>query len=265
LRMIVTLLSDFGTRDYFVAAMKGAILSLNPQVQLVDISHEIRPHDVEEGAYMLLTAYDSFPSGTVHLAVVDPGVGSARRGLILKTQKHMFVGPDNGLLSRAVAKSQAVAAYQLEFGGALPKPVSNTFHGRDLFAPAAALLSLGTRAEELGTKTESWITLLSTQPTLLDESTLQGQILHIDSFGNCVTSFARGELEQRLAQAPFTLTAHQQRIVLIKNSYAERGTPEPCFVIWGSAGLLEISAYRESAAKLLGLARGDKVQLQFQG
>src|SRR5215213_10783714 len=148
--MIVTLLTDFGTRDYFVGALKGALLSVNPEARVVDITHEVAPHDVEEAAFTLLAAFETFPAGTVHVAVVDPGVGSARRAIAVEGRGHTFVGPDNGLFGHVYERVGPSRVFQLTNANFFRREVSKTFHGRDIFAPAAGALSRGVRAEELG-------------------------------------------------------------------------------------------------------------------
>lgn len=257
--MILTLLTDFGTADYFVAAMKGVILSRDERIRLVDLSHEIPPHDIRAAAFLLRSAYREFPPATVHLAVVDPGVGSQRLPIAVRTRGHYFVGPDNGIFgflfdAEAGAVARRIAAPEL-----MKLPVSDTFHGRDLFAPAAAALVTGFPFEEVGE--------VVTKPVRLEGFTCQygptvcqGQIIHIDRFGNCITNFDR----ERLG-APgerIVLHAGQQTIDRVRTNY-QSAAGEP-FLIWGSAGLLEISVNQGSAADLLQLTPGDPVRLNLR-
>src|SRR5512137_319006 len=158
-RPIITLLTDFGTRDQYVASMKGVILGINPQCSLVDITHEVRPQDIEEGAFILANAFSSFPKGTIHVAVVDPGVGGPRKPVLLVTRNCFFLGPDNGLLSLAAQADTVKQAIELTNPKFFLPRISATFHGRDIFAPVAAHLSLGTRPAVLGPTLDSWVTL----------------------------------------------------------------------------------------------------------
>ncbi len=157
--MIVTLLTDFGTADYFVGAMKGAVLSVNPSAQVVDITHEVPAFDVEAGAFALRAAFEAFPKGTVHVAVVDPGVGSPRRPLVVAAGRHFFVGPDNGLFGHVYERVRPFRVFHLTNASYFRREVSPTFHGRDIFAPVAGALSRGVRAEELGPEVFDFVRL----------------------------------------------------------------------------------------------------------
>jgi S-adenosyl-L-methionine hydrolase (adenosine-forming) len=258
--MIVTLLTDFGLDDYYVAAMKGVILSRCSQVHLVDISHGIAPHNVLSAAYVSLGAYHQFPAGTVHLAVVDPGVGSSRRGLILRTDRYLFVGPDNGLFS--LVTPELAEAFEIQPSAYLPATVSNTFHGRDIFAPVAAALAVGAKPEELGSPIcdPKRFAALSQ----VTGATIKSQIIHLDRFGNAVTGIERGQLSAELVPGSFAIQIGDAAIHEQKRSYAEApvvsGKP---FVIWGSLNFLEISVTNDSAATLLGLYCGQELTLEL--
>jgi hypothetical protein len=256
--LIITLLTDFGTADYYVAAMKGAILSRAPFTQLVDISHEISPQNVLSAAYVFFGAYQVFPAGTIHLAVVDPGVGSNRRGLIVRSDRYLFVGPDNGLFSLALPES--VDAFEIQPSSYLPSKVSNTFHGRDIFAPVAAALAAGVKPEGLG----SLIVNPQRFPPLVEVTSLEikSRIIHIDRFGNGVTGVERGYLGSDSLPDSFALRVGNTVIRAHKHFYAEEPviSGEP-FVIWGSLGFLEVSVTNGSAAEVLGFSCGQAVTL----
>jgi len=197
---VITLTTDFGQTDAYVATMKGVILGINPEVTLVDICHTIKPQDIAGAAFVLGTAYQSFPKGTIHLVVVDPGVGSQRRAVILRTPSADFVAPDNGVMSYVIREASPEATednQQVELGPELeafnitdPRfwrtPVSPTFHGRDIFAPVAAHLSLGRSPEDFGEKLTSLVTLPLTRPHQEPDGSVVGHILYIDSFGNLI-------------------------------------------------------------------------------
>src|SRR5687768_2447391 len=186
--MIVTLLTDFGGSDYFAGALKGAVLSVNPRAQVVDLTHEIPAHDVGAAAFTLLAAYDSFPKGTVHVAVVDPGVGSERRPVVAEADGHLFVGPDNGVLGYVCGRAAEARVFHATETKFFRPNISTTFHGRDIFAPLAGALSLGVEPASLGPRVADYATLPFPAPRRLPDGTLEGAIIHVDRFGNCVTN-----------------------------------------------------------------------------
>ena len=260
-RPIITLLTDFGTKDYYVASLKGAILSINPRSSLVDITHQVSPHDIEEGAFILANAYSSFPKGTIHLSVIDPGVGSARKPILLVTSNYFFVGPDNGLFTLAVRKEKVKKAVALTNPRFFLSKVSTTFHGRDLFAPVAAHLSLGVRPRAFGSIIESWEELNFRKPESKGEE-LIGEVLHIDTFGNLITNIDEGEFLSFTKGDAFVVKVGKRRIQGLKKGYREGKKGEP-IVLLGSAGFLEISVREENAQKLLKIKRGDRVTVQI--
>jgi S-adenosylmethionine hydrolase len=256
--MIITLLTDFGVDDYYVAAMKGVILSRCDHARLIDISHGITPQNVVSAAYVLLGAYQQFPTGTVHLAVVDPGVGSGRRGVILRTDRYFFVGPDNGLFSLVTPES--VEAFEIQPSAYLPAMVSNTFHGRDIFAPVAAALAGGVKPEDLGSPVRDPQRLAPL--VQITGSEIRSQIIHIDRFGNGVTGIESRYLDSELLPSSSALRTGDTVIRVQKRFYSEEPVvPGELFVIWGSLNFLEISATNGSAAELLGLSCGQSVTL----
>jgi S-adenosyl-L-methionine hydrolase (adenosine-forming) len=257
---IITLLTYFGLKDYYVAAMKGVILTRNPEARIVDISHEIVPQNILSAAYVLFGAYDNFPAGTIHVVVVDPGVGSARRLIVAKAGQHYFVGPDNGVFSFVLRRITSYQAFAIENHRFLAPQISNTFHGRDIFAPVAAALSLGTPLPEIGERL-STVELLS-EPAEVLPSSMQSEIIHIDRFGNCVTGIHQSALPNGELPDPFALRIGNHQIRNLKSFYLE-AVPDQAFVIWGSIGFLEISFASSSAAERLGLSIGDRVWLGF--
>lgn len=244
----ITLLTDFGTADYFVGAMKGAILSINQQAVIVDITHEIPAQDVAAGAFTLLAAYDTFPEGTIHVAVVDPGVGSSRRPLVVVAGNHLFVGPDNGIFTYIYDRNPSFDAYHITATRYFRRPVSTTFHGRDIFAPVAAALSNGTDLISLG----PWIS----DPIRLPANH-ELEIIHIDHFGNLITNITRDQFKDgtRLVVNGTVISAFR---TFFGENVGERNEP---FAIWGSAGFLEIAINGSSAAQILNVNRGDQIKL----
>jgi S-adenosylmethionine hydrolase len=261
--MIITLLTDFGAADYFVGALKGVILSLNPRAQIVDLTHEIPAHDIRAGGFTLLAAYASFPPGTIHVAVVDPGVGSARRPLLIATQEYFFVGPDNGLFSYACERERGVRVYQLTEEKFFRTPVSATFHGRDIFAPVAGALSNHVPPESFGELIDDCARLAPLAPVRDAGGAWSARIIHIDRFGNLVTNITRRELVGEEFAPGATVEIGDREISSFRRFYAEETRPEAgeLFAIWGSAGFLEIASNRASAAQLLGVERGQPVRV----
>lgn len=242
---VITLLTDFGTADYFVGAVKGAILSVNPNVVIADITHEIPPQDIEAGAFTLLAVYKTFPAGAIHVAVVDPGVGSSRRPILVAANEQFFVGPDNGIFSYIYDREPSHRIFHVTAEKYFRPDPSSTFHGRDIFAPVAAALSTGVPPEEFGLEIKDEIRLLSLETPL--------RIIHIDRFGNCVTNISREVFEGK------SLSINGRAITALRNFYGEASSSDEVFAIWGSAGFLEISANGASAAQILGAKRGDTI------
>jgi S-adenosylmethionine hydrolase len=259
---LITLLTDFGTADYFVAAVKGVILGLNPQACIVDITHDVPAQDIESAAYTLLAAYSAFPAGTIHVAVVDPGVGSARRAIVIELGEQFFVGPDNGLFSYVCDSraDESFKAFALTNEKYFRLPVSATFNGRDVFAPVAAALSLGVKPKELGPAITDLVRLPSLKIITVATGNLQARIIHIDRFGNCITNITPSDLPAKRIEAGVSLRVKGKLVKSFKTHFAEQSTTcEKVFAIWGSAGFLELAAANASAARLLQARRGDPV------
>ena len=244
---LITLLTDFGTADGYVAEVKGALLSLAPDAVVVDLTHDIPPHDVESGRLAVARYWRRFPAGTVHLAVVDPGVGGRRAALAVGSEGRWLVGPDNGLLSPALLAGTARAV-------ALPVPpgAAPTFHGRDVFAPAAAALARGVPLESLGAPNERPVLRRTPEPRRLDDGRVSGEVIAVDRFGNAVTNFvgARGGTVEVNGAA-----------LVVQRSY-ESVAPGAVVAVCGSTGLIEIAVREGSAAERLGLGRGSPVLLR---
>jgi len=211
---IITLLTDFGLRDHFVAAMKGVMLGLNPDLKLVDISHLVPPQDIHSGAFLLGQAYSCFPSGTIHLAVVDPGVGTARRALAATAGGSYFVAPDNGILSYVQKDNEDFQAYEVTADHYFRKPVSSTFHGRDIFAPIAAWISRDIPLYQMGAELADPVQMKIPAPARVKEGLIQAAILAVDHYGNMVTNLTPGHLpEFNPAQPlPFRILAGKREI-----------------------------------------------------
>jgi len=258
---IVTLLTDFGTADYFVGAMKGAVLSADPSARLVDITHDIPPHDIEAAAFTLLAAFESFPAGTVHLAVVDPGVGSERRPVAVESREHLFVGPDNGVFGHVYERLKTFRVFHLTNADFFRRDASATFHGRDIFAPVAGALSRGVRPNVLGPPVTDAVRLTLAAPRRLDDNTLEASVIHTDRFGNLVTNITPRDLPEDAVRRGARLVLNGREIKSFRRFFAEdeRAAPGEPFAIWGSAGLLEIAVYRDSASRLLDARRGQKI------
>lgn len=245
--MIVTLLTDFGHKDPYVGIMKGVILSGCPEVRLVDLTHQISPQDIHEGAFQLAAACAWFPEGTVHLAVVDPGVGSSRKGIAARGRRYFYVGPDNGLFSTAWDQDGPVEVRQIEHH-TLAK-MSRTFHGRDMFAPVAAALARGVPLEEIGG--------VVSDPVLLATDD-QPRIVHIDNFGNLITNV------RRAAEPDLESASVGWRTAPLRETFSGVGEGE-LVAYWGSLGLLEIAVNGGNAADQTGSERGNEVRLQRAG
>lgn len=258
---IITLLTDFGSEDYFVGAMKGAILSINPAASIVDITHEIPSQDIRAAAFNLLATYRDFPMGTVHVAVVDPGVGSDRRPILIECAKQLFVGPDNGVFSWVCEREQNFRAIHLTNEKFFREPVSSTFHGRDIFAPVAAALSTGVAPEELGAVIDDLVRLESLKPRTIDQGVTEASIVHIDRFGNCITNLTRDDLgRDGLEGAKLKVNGHE--VSSLREFFADGGANnDELFCVFGSAGFLEIAAQNASASTILGAQRGQPVIL----
>ncbi len=276
----IVLLTDFGTQDAYVGMMKGVILRQCPAAPLIDLTHEIAPHNVPQAAFVLWTAYRYFPPESVFLVVVDPGVGSARHPLALETPQGRFVGPDNGVFSEVLREAETWRAVAIDPAAvAVPGSLSATFHGRDLFAPAAARLACGESLTALGQPVEKLVELPA--PTLrLGDRAIEGEVIYVDHFGNVVTSIGRCDWLQEdvlrlqpralpgatpLAFSAFQATVHVGRHVFsgIARTYTQVPVGQATPLI-NSAGLLEIAVNQGNAQQSLGLSIGARVVVRLE-
>ncbi len=267
MRPILTLLSDFGSTDHYVGAVKGVILSSCPDVTLVDICHEVDAHDIFGGALLLRHGSSTFPEGTVHLAVVDPGVGTGRLPLLIRTERYIFVGPDNGLLSLALEGQKILDVCRIE---PTWEVTSRTFHGRDVFAPAAGRAAAGKLDETFLKPVESFEKIQLPYPTPLvagprELERWQGSVLRIDRFGNLITNLFQTHFGELFEQHAFELSVKGgTTLSRLTPSYDEAPEGAPV-VIWGSSGTLEISIREFSAARVLGIERaGGTFEIAFR-
>jgi S-adenosylmethionine hydrolase len=259
-RPILTLTTDFGLSDHYVAAMKGVILSICPLAQIVDISHEVGAFAILEGAYTIAQAYGEFPRKTVHVVVVDPGVGSARRPILMEAAGQYFIGPDNGVLGMILArekhKVRLIAKPQY-----LRHPVSQTFHGRDIFSPVAAHLAGGVPASRIGPLIKDYLRPAFVGAQRTGKHTWVGQILKIDRFGNVITSFHVDDFPG-IGQSSFTLTAGAYELSVMVRHYAEAASGD-LVVMVGSGGYLEVAMNQGSAAERVASDVGAAVELKL--
>ena len=257
---IVTLTTDFGLADHFVGAMKGVILSICPQARIVDISHGVAPFAITQAAYLIAQVYRYFPKKTVHVVVVDPSVGSARRPILLEAAGHYFVAPDNGVLamiySREKHKARAITNETFFL-----KPVSQTFHGRDIFAPVAAHLAGGAAPAGMGKRIDDYARPSFEKPQASGKGSWSGRVLSIDRFGNIITNFHIDDFPD-LAREPFRMTLGTRQVDRMQRNYAE-GKPAELFMIVGSSGYLEISVNQGCAAEIAGCEIGAPLGLKM--
>ena len=284
---VIVLTTDFGLSDAYVGVMKGVILGINPHAAIVDLTHEIQPQDVRQGALVLGQNYPYFPPGTIHVAVVDPGVGTSRRAVLLETPETIFIAPDNGLLSEVLKKQPGISHPDPANPGILSlpshlnaceladprfqrQPVSNTFHGRDVFAPAAAHLSLGVSPAEMGSPVTQLVYLPLPEP-FAQEDTVRGEVIYIDKFGNLVTNISAEHLRAAGLNAPAISTViANRRIVGLSRTFhdglelkpAQPGEL-PLVALLGSNGYLEIALPDGNAAHALGLGIGEPVSVSL--
>ncbi|HXW91931.1 MAG TPA: SAM-dependent chlorinase/fluorinase [Terriglobales bacterium] len=263
---IVTLTTDFGLSDHFVGTMKGVILSITPEAEIIDICHSVQAFDILDGALTIVQAYSYFPSGTTHVVVVDPGVGSARRPLLMSTGKHYFVAPDNGVLSLIMGREEGVRVRHVTGQHYFLQPVSNTFHARDIFAPVAGYLAKGVEGEKFGEEISDYVRFSAPKPKAAGEKTLRGVVLKVDRFGNLVTNFTPHDVPALFHSPPprFRIMIANREITELHNAYAD-AAPNELFGILGSMGYLEIASSRASAAQLLGSGKGTEVHIVLEG
>jgi S-adenosyl-L-methionine hydrolase (adenosine-forming) len=254
---IITFTTDYGLHDHYVASIKGIILGVNPDARLVDISNLVPPQDIFTGAFTLGRAWSCFPYGTVHLAVVDPGVGAVRRGLAVDAGGHFFVSPDNGILSYVFEENPGFEAYEITAEHYYRKPISPTFHGRDIYAPIAAWISKGVPLHQIGNQLQDPFRLQLPAIKKVKETLIQGQILAVNRFGNLITNLKPTDVPRA-----YKILAGQREITVIHETYQE-GAPGEVFVVQGSTGFLEIALKDGSAASVIKLKAGSPIGVIF--
>jgi len=257
---LITLTTDFGISDHFVGAMKGVILKINPEARILDISNSVHSFDILDGALTIAQCYKYFPSDTVHVVVVDPGVGTSRRPLLVQTEKHIFIAPDNGVLSLVYEREERLSVRHITSEHYFLQPVSQTFHGRDVFAACAGWLSKGVELNKFGEEITDFVRFAAPKPKPVDAQTLKGVVLKQDKFGNLITNFTPADVPQLFSAepVPFKIVVAGKEITTIRSNFAQ-GRHGEVFAILGSMGYLELASNRGSASKLLNADRGTEV------
>ena len=261
---IITLTTDFGGNDYFVGVMKGVILKINPQVEIIDITNNISSFKVTEGAFLLSNFYSYFPKKTIHLAVVDPGVGSKRRAVIAKTKDYIFIAPDNGILSYVYRKEKKFSVYDITNEKYFLKPISQTFHGRDIFAPVAGYLSKGISPAKFGENIKDFAHFSVKEP-IAEKNFISGDIIYSDHFGNLITNISRNDFDYSLKQTKykvFKIIINNLRINAISKSYST-GKADKLSAVWGSHGYLELFLKNSNASSRFKIKPEKKVNVFF--
>jgi S-adenosyl-L-methionine hydrolase (adenosine-forming) len=256
---IITLTTDFGTDDWFVGTMKGVIATITPKATLVDITHALPSGDIRAGTFALAASFKYFPKGTIHVAIVDPGVGSKRRAIAGQTEHYLFVGPDNGVLSFALRGEKIKTVRALENTAYFLEPVSQTFHGRDVFAPVAAHLARGVAIAKFGPAVTGFVRLDWPEPKALGQS-VQGEVIYIDKFGNVITNIPATSIAN-FGREHFDIFKGRKRICSIATHYQSVPARE-AVAVPGSSGYLEIAVNGGNASATLGLRTGDRVDVR---
>lgn len=262
---IVALLTDYGSRDQYAGSLRGAVLAACPEAQVVDLTHHIPPHRVREAAFVLRASAPVFPSGTAFVAVIDPGVGTSRRGVAVRAGGYFFVGPDNGVFSLILADHPKAEVRHLTNAGLFRPNVSSTFHGRDIFGPVAGALVAGTAFEDVGPEIDDVVRFAFPEPRVVDEGVLEGEVIYIDTFGNLVSSIGGAEWQTFIHGANGDLTemvVDMNRVILpVVNTFGDVPEEEACAYL-GSSGRLEVAVNQGSAAKRFDAALGSPVKLK---
>ena len=257
---LITLTTDFGVNDHFVGAMKGVILNINPRAQIVDICNSVYSFDVLDGALTIVQAASYFPSNTLHVVIVDPGVGSQRRPILAINEKHVFLAPDNGVLSLVYERAERLSVRHITAEHYFLQPVSQTFHGRDVFAACAGWLSKGVEISKFGEEISDYVRFAAPKPKPVNGRSFKGVVLNTDKFGYLITNITPADIPQLFEPAPppFRIVVGKAEVTKMKNAYAQ-ATPGEVFAILGSMGYLEISANRAAANRLAGADKGSDV------
>jgi S-adenosylmethionine hydrolase len=263
-RPIITLTTDFGTSDYYVGAIKGVIAEINPNALVVDITHDVAPHDLAGAAFTIRAAFEYFPLNTIHMVVVDPGVGTKRRPILVRTENFYFVGPDNGVFSFVYDVERVSRVFEVNATHYFRQPVSSVFHARDIFAPCAAHLSRVMNADDFGEPIEDYARIQTPKPKV-EGKQVKGMVVYADRFGNLVTNLGLMDLQRFMKQTGakrFRVAVAGKQVGPHAPNYAQ-GQGD-VFTVSGSHGFLEVASSQKSAAKLLGQGRGAEVVLQVE-
>jgi S-adenosylmethionine hydrolase len=263
---MVTITTDFGLTEPYVGAMKGVIYSINPKVQIVEITNSVQSFDVLDGALAISQAYNYFPKDTVHLVVVDPGVGGPRRPIIANIGQYSFVAPDNGVLSLVFEREERITVRHVTSEYYFHQPISNTFHGRDIFAPVAAYLSKGVDSSKFGEEITDYVRFAAPRPKATETNAWKGLVLKTDKFGNLITNITPKDIPQIFdgSASAFKLTVGKAEITKLHTNYSE-GAAGEIFAILGSTGFLEISTNKGSASRIAGADKGSEVAISVTG
>jgi S-adenosylmethionine hydrolase len=266
IQRIVTLTTDFGVSDHYVGTIKGVIYSINPDAKIVDISNSVQSYDVLDGAITIAQAYKYFPADTVNMVIVDPGVGDTRRPIVAVTEKHIFIAPDNGVLSMVYEREERLSVRHITSDHYFLQPVSQTFHGRDIFAAVAGWLSKGVEVSKFGEEITDFVRFAAPKPKKLNEKLTKGVILKADKFGNLITNIRPQDVPELFLDEPpeFKILVGKHEVTKMKKAYAQ-GTPGEVFGILGSMGYLEIATNRGAAARMLGADKGSDVGVLLEG
>lgn len=257
----ITLTTDFGVSDHFVGAMKGVIASIEPEARVYDITHQVSPFDRLDGALTVAHFYRYWPARTIHVVVVDPGVGSARRPLLVSAGSHYFIAPDNGVLSLVFDREEEIRVWHITAEHYFLQPVSRTFHGRDIFAPTAAWLARNGQPESFGPEVGDFERFALPKPDLA-MGRIGGIVLRTDHFGNLLTNLRPEDTPELLAGAPFRLSVGSAKITRLVTTFGEGAPGEPCLLV-GSSGYFEICVNRSSAAQATGAASGTPLTIEL--
>ncbi|HKW76593.1 MAG TPA: SAM-dependent chlorinase/fluorinase [Terriglobales bacterium] len=262
LQRFITFTTDFGLTDHYAGAMKGVIYSINPGAQITDITNAVQSFDILDGALAIAQAYSYFPKDTIHLVVVDPGVGGSRRPILAQAGQYYFVAPDNGVLSLVFEKEERVSVRHITSEHYFRQPVSNTFHGRDVFAPVAAYVSKGVEAVKFGEEISDYIRFAAPKPRAAAPNSWKGVVLKTDRFGNLITNITPADIPQLFdgASRGFRVSVGKAEVTKLLPSYSA-GAQGELFAILGSAGFLEISCNRTAASRLAGADKGSEVNV----
>jgi len=261
---LVTLTTDFGLNDHFVGTMRGVITNINPAALIVDICNNVQSFDILDAAITISQAYRYFATDAVHLVCVDPGVGSNRRPLLVQTERHIFLAPDNGVLSLVYEREERLSVRHITAEHYFLQPVSNTFHGRDIFAAIAGWLSKGVECSKFGDEITDFVRFSTPRPKVLSPNQLKAVVLKVDKFGNLITNISAADVPTLFGEPPteFKLTVGKAEITKLKHCFSE-GAPGEVFCVVGSMGFVEVVANRGNASVAIQAGKGAEVQMTF--